>query len=109
MKALEWGKISPQTSLLDAKEKGFILKTEIEFEVPGTPPNVIFSHGTHTEWLHCNNCHPRIFKMKTGANLFTMADIFEGRFCGVCHGRVAFPVLDCFRCHSQVEKSAAME
>lgn len=103
VKALEEGHITPRTFLSDRKEqgveKGFIFKKDIEFEVSGTPPNVIFPHKAHTEWLHCNSCHPKIFKMKAGASFVTMTDIFEGRFCGVCHGKVAFPVLDCFRCH----------
>jgi c(7)-type cytochrome triheme protein len=30
-----------------------------------------------------------------------MIEIFDGKYCGVCHGKVAFPNLDCQRCHSQ--------
>lgn len=28
-----------------------------------------------------------------------MVENFEGRYCGTCHGTVAFPMLDCQRCH----------
>ncbi len=102
-KAIKEGHIAPKTSLPGGKakrvEKVFIFNKDIEFKVSGIPPNVIFPHRTHTEWLHCNSCHPRIFKMKAGKSFVTMTDIFEGRFCGVCHGKVAFPLLDCFRCH----------
>ena len=30
-----------------------------------------------------------------------MMKIISGQYCGVCHGRVAFPLINCFRCHSQ--------
>ena len=30
-------------------------------------------------------------------------DLFEGKYCGVCHTNVAFPLNDCQRCHTQNE------
>ena len=30
-----------------------------------------------------------------------MAEIYEGKYCGVCHVHVAFPLLDCQRCHTK--------
>lgn len=63
-------------------------------------PIVIFPHKTHTEWLACRNCHDWLFKTEVGANDISMASIVKGRQCGVCHGRVAFPPSECFRCHS---------
>jgi uncharacterized OB-fold protein len=35
-----------------------------------------------------------------------MAAILLGQKCGVCHGKVAFPVSECKRCHSQPKKVA---
>jgi uncharacterized OB-fold protein len=35
-----------------------------------------------------------------------MASILMGEKCGVCHGKVAFPVSDCRKCHSQNKKKA---
>jgi c(7)-type cytochrome triheme protein len=34
-----------------------------------------------------------------GATKYSMVEIFEGKYCGVCHGTVAFPNIDCQRCH----------
>lgn len=65
-----------------------------------TMPYVVFPHAIHTEWLACGNCHDWLFKKQAGATEFSMAQIFKGRQCGMCHGRVAFPPSECFRCHS---------
>jgi c(7)-type cytochrome triheme protein len=63
----------------------------------------IVPHGKHTKWLDCNDCHPYIFNIK---KKFTegllMSHIIEGQYCGVCHGRVAFPLTDCVRCHPKM-------
>jgi c(7)-type cytochrome triheme protein len=70
--------------------------------------DVVFSHAIHTYWLNCNSCHPRVFKPEIAANRMTMKEIREGKYCGLCHGMVAFPtnVIDapnfranCLRCH----------
>ncbi len=62
---------------------------------------VVFSHKAHTQWLGCPNCHPGIFKMKKGADPITMAALYAGKYCGVCHGKVAFAVpTGCGRCHA---------
>lgn len=65
-------------------------------------PDIVFSHAKHTVWTGCEGCHPEIFTgVKRGLTKYTMADIFEGRYCGACHVTVAFPTLDCQRCHSR--------
>jgi c(7)-type cytochrome triheme protein len=33
-------------------------------------------------------------------NAITMAKIQAGEYCGACHGKVAFPVEACGRCHA---------
>jgi c(7)-type cytochrome triheme protein len=64
-------------------------------------PDVVYPHEQHTQWLDCANCHDEIFIPEKGANQMSMAGILLGQKCGVCHGRVAFPVTDCRRCHSK--------
>jgi c(7)-type cytochrome triheme protein len=63
-------------------------------------PVVTFPHRTHTEWLSCRNCHDWLFKAQHGANDISMSEIARGRACGLCHGKVAFPAPECFRCHN---------
>ncbi len=102
MKSFNEGIIKPRTTI-EEKSREFIFDLDIEFKVSeGIPlPNVIFPHKQHTQWLFCNNCHPQIFKMTAGANPVTMLQIFEGEFCGWCHGKVAFSPQYCLRCHNE--------
>jgi c(7)-type cytochrome triheme protein len=65
-------------------------------------PDIIFSHKKHTVWNGCELCHPEIFVgVKRGTTRYSMVGIFEGKYCGVCHNTVAFPLTDCQRCHSK--------
>ncbi len=64
--------------------------------------DIIFSHEKHTIWSGCEGCHPEIFVgIKKGMTKYSMAEIYEGKYCGVCHINVAFPLLDCQRCHTK--------
>lgn len=63
--------------------------------------DVIFPHAIHTYWFACEGCHEKIFKTAAGQNDMTMAGIAEGKWCGKCHGKVAFPLVDCNRCHTK--------
>mgnify|MGYP001587058027 CR=1 FL=1 len=65
---------------------------------PGMP-DIIYSHKKHVIWNGCELCHPDIFTVKKGASKIKMLDIFAGKYCGVCHGKVAFPNNDCQLCH----------
>ena len=70
--------------------------------------DVIFPHGMHTHWLDCGSCHPKPFKKQRGGNNITMKEIIAGKWCGKCHGKVAFPPNEynnCRRCHSLPKKS----
>ena len=58
-----------------------------------------FPHKTHTTWMGCDSCHIKIFIPLAGSNDLTMSTIVEGKACCVCHGKVAFPLNDCARCH----------
>lgn len=93
-KVLE-GVTSPRNTL--AVQKDFALNPKVE-----GMPDIIFSHTKHTVWNGCELCHPEIFVgVKKGATHYTMMDISEGKSCGACHTTVAFPLMDCQRCHSK--------
>jgi c(7)-type cytochrome triheme protein len=82
-------------------QKDFSLEPKVE-----GMPQIIFSHKKHTVWNGCEVCHPEIFAgVKKGLTKYSMPEIFDGKYCGACHGKVAFPLLDCQRCHTMpVEK-----
>lgn len=106
VQAIKRGFIEPRADIDGVTQKE-TLDLDIIFKNTGPMPYVRFPHSSHTLWLDCSNCHPAIFVKKKGANKFKMTDIFQGRYCGVCHGKVAFPpTLNCKRCHS-VDKNAA--
>ncbi len=65
---------------------------------------VVFDGKIHQEAdLKCKECHnDQMFpKMKQGTVKITMAEIYAGRLCGVCHnGERAFGTQgNCNRCH----------
>jgi c(7)-type cytochrome triheme protein len=108
VKALQAGEISPRYERLNDDAKPVVMDLNIVREVKGSMPDVVYPHKQHTEWLDCSNCHPAIFIPQKGANQISMASILLGQKCGVCHGKVAFPVSECRRCHSK-QKAAATE
>lgn len=101
VEAIKQGIIKPKESLDPNAAAMRPLDFDIIFKVKGDLPDVVYPHYPHTIWLDCRNCHPGVFLMKAGSNPVTMAKILQGEFCGRCHGTVAFPVSDCFRCHSR--------
>lgn len=97
--ALEKGEINPRANLRpDTKIQ--LYDSDVLLNLKGGMPIVRFPHRQHTLWLDCTNCHDRLFKAEAGATKFSMLRILEGEQCGVCHGAVAFPLTECFRCHS---------
>lgn len=100
VQVLNQGLIDPRKSLT-GEEQMFPVDFDIIFTNTGSMPHVRFPHKPHTEWLTCANCHPLIFIPQKGANPVSMSAIIEGKYCGVCHGKVAFPpTMNCARCHS---------
>jgi c(7)-type cytochrome triheme protein len=78
-------------------QNDFALKSKVE-----GMPDIIFSHSKHTVWNGCEVCHPDIFVgIKKGSTKYSMIDLFDGKYCGVCHDKVAFPQSDCKRCHAK--------
>jgi len=102
-KALLEGRIAPKGSLLK-EYKAFDFDKELIMNPPNqTVPPVRFPHNIHTDLIDCDSCHPDIFNVKLkGTQRFSMKESVKGRFCGVCHLRVAFPFDDCTRCHVNV-------
>jgi c(7)-type cytochrome triheme protein len=101
VKALDGKAIAPRWDRQDAAAAAIVMDLNIVREVKGSMPDVVYPHKQHTEWLDCSNCHPAIFVPQKGANQISMASILLGRQCGVCHGKVAFPVSECRLCHSR--------
>ena len=100
VKALSQAAIAPRAGVDPKAADQPVLPLDVEL-VPaaGDMFKVIFPHKTHTEWLGCPNCHTAIFQMAKGADPITMEKINAGQYCGVCHGKVAFPATACARCH----------
>lgn len=111
---IDWAKvvrannlIAPRFSIDPAAkaDEETILDMTILFETKSTfMDNVPFPHYMHTWWLKCEACHQTvggpIFEMGAGANKVTMVEMSNGIWCGRCHGKVAFPLADCRRCHN---------
>ncbi|MBI5327185.1 MAG: cytochrome c3 family protein [Deltaproteobacteria bacterium] len=100
-KALSDDIIAPLDSIHEREDntiqfsKDIIIKSKMDFM-----PDVLFPHNVHNFWLNCSACHPKLFETQAGATPISMAAIWKGQFCGRCHDKVAFPLRNCFRCHS---------
>ena len=107
--ALASGKIKPMHDLNNPDAQPVVMDLNIVREVKGSMPDVVFPHKEHTELLDCTNCHPGIFIPQKGANQISMAAILLGKKCGICHGKVAFPVIRCTSCHSKKKTHEAQQ
>lgn len=106
VKSLDSKRIAPRWDRNDPSAAAVVMDLNIVREVKGSMPDVVYPHKQHTEWLDCSNCHPSIFVPQKGANQISMASILLGQKCGVCHGKVAFPVSECRLCHSKKKSDA---
>jgi c(7)-type cytochrome triheme protein len=104
-KAERLGEIKPVDFLegISIKRDKFVDPPDFELKAKVlSMPDIIFSHRKHTVWNGCEVCHPEIFVgIKKGMTKYSMVDLYEGKYCGVCHNNVAFPLLDCQRCHTE--------
>lgn len=107
VKTLRNGHINPRNGVA-GNEKMKEVDLDITMKNTASMPHVMFSHRVHTQWLTCSNCHSRIFLPQMGGNFITMAKIMEGKYCGVCHGKVAFSTLDCERCHTVANEKSGL-
>jgi len=103
VKALDTNLLQPRYDRFDPTVEPLVMDLDIVREVKSTVPDVVFPHKPHTQWLHCSNCHPKIFIPQRKANVLNMSGILLGQQCGVCHGKVAFPITtkSCTKCHSK--------
>lgn len=104
--AVRSGKVRPvnalktDPSMQQLPEK---LKAPMKLGTAAPRSDVTFSHEEHFFELDCSSCHPDLFNIKKkGTKAFTMENNIFGNYCGACHMRVAFPMNDCKRCHSQM-------
>lgn len=98
-KSLLEGDIAPRATRRGDGEM-VVWDQDILFKETAHMPYVRFPHKLHSMWLACENCHDQIFPAKQGAVDISMAAIYQGQYCGVCHGKVAFTPNSCERCHS---------
>jgi c(7)-type cytochrome triheme protein len=103
VKSLDDGMLKPRYDRFDPKVEPLVMDLNIVREVKASMPDVVFPHKPHTQWLHCSNCHPKIFVPQRNANVINMSAILLGQKCGVCHGKVSFPITtkSCKKCHSK--------
>jgi c(7)-type cytochrome triheme protein len=100
LRALREGKIKLRYDVR-GNAKPELLDLDVIMRNTKEMPAVRFPHLAHTQHLACSNCHPAPFRAEKGANGIQMSDIFRGKYCGMCHDRVAFVTFySCDRCHS---------
>lgn len=107
MLAMTSGAIAPRPGLEPGAPEQAVFDFDVQFaDSPDSIYHVTYEHAAHTEWLSCDNCHPAIFPLERGAEppTITMQDIVDGRYCGACHGTVAFG--SCDRCHDDAPAQA---
>ncbi|MGV1100444.1 c(7)-type cytochrome triheme domain-containing protein [Thiovibrio sp. JS02] len=104
-KAEEDGTIKPVDFLEGLSVKRDALKVQEDFSIESQASwasDVIFSHKKHASWNGCALCHPGIYaSTKAGTVKYSMFQIYEGESCGVCHGKVAFSLFLCEKCHTK--------
>lgn len=109
MEAYRSGVIRPRNGLSNDSvrvlESDFNFGFDFFFEGPAPALDAFFPHSAHTKWVNCQQCHSRIFKYRDTD--IKMADVLQGKYCGECHGKVAFPpVTGCERCHPGLPQPA---
>lgn len=109
MAALRQEVIKPRTQLPGQNApQPMVFQWDFYFSGPEPESDAFFPHSAHTEWLTCASCHPAIFPYRelgmdpSGTYGIVMDQIFEGEYCGKCHGVVAFALDSCMRCHTKM-------
>jgi c(7)-type cytochrome triheme protein len=101
VETLQTGFIKPRVSYqLIENDKMVTWQQDIVYKDTFNMPWVKFPHLAHSQWLACDNCHDEIFMTKRDTADISMASIYTGQHCGQCHGKVAFSINTCERCHS---------
>lgn len=63
--------------------------------------DAVFDHAVHTPRMLCEHCHPIVFDRKLSKEKIKMSEMAAGAACGYCHGKTAFKLADCNRCHTR--------
>lgn len=105
-RALDERLITPKPGIADDAKDEEPTDMDVELVSSGQAEfKVIFKHKPHSQWMGCPACHAGLFEMEKGKAKITMADLGEGKYCGVCHGKVAAPELStCPDCHPPAAK-----
>src|SRR3569832_2380613 len=105
VKAIDEKKLSPRWDRIYSNEEPFVMDLDIVRPVKASVLVVVFFFRQHTEWLACANCHPAIFIPLKCVYQINMSAILLGQKCGVCHGKVSFPITTktCSKCHSKAK------
>ena len=63
MQALRQGVVRPRNAIPGTEKRDDALLFGFDFFLPGPDKmfDAYFPHSSHTEWLACDSCHPRIF------------------------------------------------
>lgn len=103
--ALTDGVIDPSRQLPGQEPPPIMDGFRFDFALKGPAAmfDASFPHSTHVQWLTCETCHSRIFVYRDTP--ITMEMVTKGEACGQCHGAVAFPATNCYRCHAGVSPS----
>lgn len=109
VQALETGQIKPKAAISGETEPDEVMDLDIIMPVKASMDHVRFSHKIHTQWLTCVSCHAGLFEMEQGTSEISKEKMIAGENCGVCHGRVSFPIDDCKRCHNVPRAGAKVE
>ena len=91
------------TSAFAGELNEIIMKSNIESMKKSGVGHVIYPHKFHETIYRCNDCHPKIFIEKNGANKINMQKNIEDQYCGSagCHNSAyAFPLYECDSCHT---------
>jgi len=97
------GKIKPVDFMEGISVKRTPMQTRQDFSIQAglswVHP-IVFSHEKHSIWNGCELCHPEIFPTAPKETVRNSMFLnIEGRNCGACHGKVAFPLNNCSQCH----------
>lgn len=104
-RSMRMGLITPQPGPDADSENGETLDLDVEMASAVQEKfRSVFSHGSHTQWLACDNCHPRLFPMQAGET--RGSDLHARDRCGACHGTVSFGLTGaCDRCHPSLARA----
>jgi c(7)-type cytochrome triheme protein len=98
--AIEQGLIRPRSGADPTAADAAVFKYDFMIEAKKPKFNAWFPHSAHTPWLGCQNCHGKLFPLRR--NPTSMKEMRKGESCGSCHGKVAFSLKQCKRCHTSM-------